>query len=256
AHERFMTPSLLAMAVANALEATGAERQDVTWRAESTIAIRDHGSMRVEDFGVATGGLPDPRQLSSSELVGAVGGVLNNPWQEAFVESVNTRIELSYAREVVRLREARALERELDAGEPLHVALTLVPYAGPPFVRTLTIPMPRHLAGSTVKLAIRPGHAVPREKAVPESLDEFIQAIQDPTYPPRSVVVSYRSGGGVAFEGRVAERLPPGAVDSLRQESSSFAPEPFASEERQVIELPDYMVGMETIEVTVRPPLR
>jgi len=256
AHERFMTPSLLAMAIANALEATGAERQDVTWRAESILKIRDHGSVRVEDFGVATGGLPDPRELSNSELIGAVGGVLNNPWQEAFVESVSTRIELSYAREIVRLREARAVEPELDAGEPLHVALTLVPYAGPPFVRTLTIPMPRHLAGSTVKLAIRPGHAVPREKANPESLDDFIHNLENPTYPPRSVVVSYRSGSGVAFEGRVAERLPPGAVDSIRQENYSFSPEPFASEQRHVIELPDYMVGMETVEVTVRPPLR
>jgi hypothetical protein len=155
----------------------------------------------------------------------------------------------------VRLREARALEQELDAGEPLHVALTLLPYAGPPVVRTLTIPMPRHLAGTRVKLAIRPGHAVLREKAEPQSLDELIHNLEDPTYPPRSVVVSYRSGAGVAFQGRVAERLPPGAADSIRQQSYGFSPEAFASEQRHVIELTDYMVGSETIEVTVRPPL-
>jgi hypothetical protein len=253
AHERFMTPSLLAMALGNALQAAGSERQDVTWRAESLVKVRGFGTVRLEDFGVASGGTPEPRDVSQWELVGAVGGILNNPWQEAFIESVSTRIQLSYSRELVRLREARALEPELTAGEPLHVALTLVPYAGAPFVRTLTIPIPPHLAGTTLKLAIRPGHSVPRERANPENLGDFIRDLENPTYPPRSVVVSYRSGAAVAFEGRVAERLPPGAVDSIRQHNYGFSPEPFASEQRHVIELPDFMIGSETVEVSVRP---
>jgi hypothetical protein len=262
AHERFMTPSLLAIGLGSALQATSAERQDVTWRAVSEVKVRGHGSVRIEDFGVATGGnTPDPRELANSELVGAVGGILNNPWQEAFIEGVSTRIELSYARELVRLREARALETELDAGEPLHVALTLVPYAGPPIVRTLTIPIPAHLssmgaAGQKLKLTIRPGHAVLREKANPENLDDLLRNVESPTYPPRSVVVSYRSGAGVAFQGRIAERLPPGALDSIQQDNYGLSPEPFASEQRHVIELPDFMVGSAAIEVTVRPRLR
>lgn len=254
AHERFMTPSLLAMALGNALQATATERQDVTWRAESQIVVRGQGTVHIEDFGVSTqGGTPDPRELANSELVSAVGGILNNPWQDAFIERVSTHIQLSYARELVRLREARALEPELDAGEPLHVALTLVPYAGPPFVRTLTIPIPLHLAGTRLKLAIRPGHSVPRERANPENLGDFVRNLENPTYPPRSVVVSYRSGGGVAFQGRVAARLPPGALDSIQQDNYGFSPEPFVSEQRHVIELPDFMLGSETIEVTVRP---
>lgn len=262
AHERFMTPSLLAIGLGSALQATSAERQDVTWRAVSEVKVRGHGSVRIEDFGVATGGnTPDPRELANSELVSAVGGILNNPWQEAFIEGVSTRIELSYARELVRLREARALEPELDAGEPLHVALTLVPYAGPPVVRTLTIPIPPHLSsngasGQKLKLTIRPGHAVAREKANPENLDDLLRNVESPTYPPRSVVVSYRSGAGVAFQGRIAERLPPGALDSIQQDNYGLSPEPFASEQRHVIELPDFMVGSATIEVTVRPRLR
>jgi hypothetical protein len=122
-------------------------------------------------------------------------------------------------------------------------------------VRTLTIPIPLHLAGQKLKLSIRPGHAVPREKANPENLDDFLHNLENPTYPPRSVVVSYRSGAGVAFQGRIAERLPPGALDSIHQDNYGFSPEPFASEQRHVIELPDFMVGSETIEISVRPRL-
>jgi hypothetical protein len=172
------------------------------------------------------------------------------------VESVTTHIKLTYAREMVRLRGARLLESEIDAGQPAHVALTLVPFAGPSFVRTLTVPLPRHLAGSTVKLSIRPGHAVLREKPEPENLDDFLRNLENPIYPPQSIVVSYTSEEGVAFKGQVAERLPPGALDSIRQEASSFSPQSFRSEQRQVIEIADFMLGSDTVSVKVRAPLR
>jgi hypothetical protein len=58
--------------------------------------------------------------------------VLNNPWEPAIVTSVSVRIKLAYAREIVRLREARAIETEVDAGQPVNILLTLIPFAGPP----------------------------------------------------------------------------------------------------------------------------
>jgi hypothetical protein len=60
----------------------------------------------------------------------------------------------------------------------------------------------------------------------------------------------------VAFNGQVAKELPPGALDSLRQEASSFAPQPFESEQRQVIELPVFVVGEDTVSVKVKPQMR
>jgi SpoIVB peptidase S55 len=256
AQERFMTPSFLAIALGNALQATAAERQDVTWTATSKVKIRDYGEITVEDFGVSVGGTPDPSEFERSEVVSAVGAILNNPWKAAFVDAVTTNVKLNYARELVRLRGAQVLESEIDAGQPAHIALTLIPYAGPPIIRTITVPMPRYLAGTTVKLLIRPGHSVEREKATPESLEDFIRNIEQPIYPPKSVVVSYSAGAGVAFKGQVATQLPPGAMDSIVQQSSSYAPEAFGSEHRQVIDLPEFMVGTETVSVKVRPALR
>ena len=212
AHEKFMTPTFLAMALGDALQATGAERQDVSWTAESRVKVQGQREVVLEDFGVSMGGTPDPREFVRSHLVSSVGGILNNPWEPALVESVSVRIKLDYARNIVRLREARAIETEVDAGQPVNVVLTLVPFAGPPFTRTITVPVPRYLADTTLKLAIRPGHSVPREKATPESLGEFVTNLEDPIYPPKSVVVSYATGGGVAFKGRVAEKPTPGCA--------------------------------------------
>ena len=256
AHEKFMTPTFLAMALGEALQATGAERQDVSWTARSKVAIQGHGEVTLEDFGVSIGGTPDPREFVRSHLVSAVGAILNNPWEPAIVTGVSVRIKLAYAREIVRLREARAIETEVDAGQPVNILLTLIPFAGPPFTRTITVPVPKYLADTTLKLSIRPGHSVEREKATPETLDEFIANQEDPIYPPKAVVVSYSAGGGVSFKGRVAENLPPGALDSIRQRTASFSPEAFKSSRYHVVELEDFMVGTDSVSVKVRPVLR
>lgn len=256
AHEKFMTPTFLAMALGEALQATAAERQDISWTAESKVKVKGQREIALEDFGVSIGGTPDPREFVRSHLVSSVGGVLNNPWEPALVESVSVRIKLHYARDIVRLREARAIETEVDAGQPVNIVLTLVPFAGPPITRTISVPIPKYLAGNTIKLAIRPGHSVPREKANPEALSEFLTNLEDPIYPPKSVVVSYAAGGGVAFKGRVAENLPPGALDSIRQRTASFSPEAFKSNRYHVVELEDFMVGSDSVSVKVRPVLR
>jgi hypothetical protein len=256
AQEPFMTPSLLAVALGNALQATAAERQDVTWRAESQVKVRGYGDVTIQDFGVAVGGTPDARHVAQWGVVAAVGGILNNPWKHARVESVQTRLTLEYAREVVRLRGARVVAPEVEAGRPIQLLLSLVPFAGPPFIREVTIPIPPSLAGKKVTLSIRPGHQVEREKPEPENLDDFIRNLEDPIYPPKSIVVSYSSGAGVAFKGRVAEHLPAGALDAIQQRTSTFAPQAFRSEQRHVIEIPQLMVGSETVTIQVRPVLR
>jgi hypothetical protein len=256
AHEKFMTPTFIAMALGEALQSTASERQDISWTAKSRVKIKGQREISLEDFGVSIGGTPDPREFVRSHLVSSVGGVLNNPWEPAMVESIAVRIKLDYARNIVRLREARAVETEVDAGQPVNIVLTLIPFAGPPITRTISVPVPKYLAGSTLKLTIRPGHSVPREKANPETLGEFVDNLEDPIYPPKSVVVSYAAGGGVAFKGRVAENLPPGALDSIRQRTASFSPEAFKSNRYQVVELEDFMVGSDSVTVKVRPILR
>jgi hypothetical protein len=256
AHEKFMTPTFIAMALGEALQSTASERQDISWTAKSRVKIKGQREISLEDFGVSIGGTPDPREFVRSHLVSSVGGVLNNPWEPAMVESIAVRIKLDYARNIVRLREARAVETEVDAGQPVNIVLTLIPFAGPPITRTISVPIPKYLAGSTLKLTIRPGHSVPREKANPETLGEFVDNLEDPIYPPKSVVVSYAAGGGVAFKGRVAENLPPGALDSIRQRTASFSPEAFKSNRYQVVELEDFMVGTDSVTVKVRPILR
>ena len=100
AHERFLTPSFLSVALGSGLQTVAGEQQDVSWTATSKVRIKDYGEITLRDFGVAIGGTPDAGEFARSNLVRAVGAVLNNPWQPARVESVQMDVELHYAREL------------------------------------------------------------------------------------------------------------------------------------------------------------
>lgn len=256
AHEKFMAPSFMAVALGSALQATASERQDVTWSMSSKVRFKGYGEVTVEDFGVAVGGTPEPADFLRSNLVSAIGAVLNNPWENAFVESVETEVKLSYTREVYRLRGVELLDAEVDPGDSVRLRLELQPFSGPVVEKVLKVTIPRHLAGEKVKLEIRPGFMVEKQKASAETLGELIGTIEDVTYPPRSVVVSYDDGEGVGYRGHVVANLPAGVVDRLAPESTTLAPEVFRNQVHQVEALPYYMLGRHAVRVQVRDSLK
>jgi hypothetical protein len=257
AHEKFMTPTFLAVAIGSGLQTVASEHQDVTWSAKSKLEIQGYGAVELEDYGVAIGGTPDAGEFARSNLVRAVGSVLNNPWQPARIERATVEMELRYAREIVRLRGAELLEAELDAGQPARIRLTLVPFVGREITKTLSVPLPARLAGKTVTFEINAGYAEDRDRAAPNSLAELVNNLENPVFPPRSIVVSYTSGDGtVTHRGRVAENLPLGAVDTLRPTTSSIAPDAYATNVREVFPIDQYLVGKDKVSVVVRPVVR
>jgi hypothetical protein len=257
AHEKFMTPAFMAIALGSAVQTTANEKQDVSWTAKSKLKIKGHGEINLEDFGVSIGGTPEPNEFIRSNLIRAAGALINNPWEPVIIESADMEIELRYAREILQLRGAELLEPEVDAGEPARIRLTLVPYAGPEVQKVISVPLPAHLAGQTVTLEIAPGYTEQRDMADPENVRSLVKNLENPLFPIKSVVVSYSGGdGAVSFKGHVARNLPPGAIDAIRPTTASVAPDAFKSTSRHVIPLGEFMVGEDRVEVTVKPVLR
>lgn len=257
AHEKFMTPSFMAIALGSALQAVASEKQDVSWSAKSRLKIKDYGEIVLEDFGVAIGATPEAGDFIRSNLVKAAGALLNNPWQPVIIERAEMDIELRFAREILRLRGVDVLEPEIDEGDPARVRLTLIPWSGPPVTRVISVPIPRHLAGQTVNLEIEPGYMEDRDMADPDSLTELVKNLENPTYPAKTVVVSFSAGAGaVSYKGHIARNLPPGAIDMIRPTTSSVAPDAFSSDERVVLPIPDFMIGRDRVSVLVRRVVR
>ena len=257
AEEKFMSPSLLATVIGSVVEATISERRDVTWQLHSKVTIRNHGTIELDDFGVAVGGLPEAGEWAASRAVRAVGDVLNNPWEPARIERVDSTLSVQYTRDLWRLRGVELLDDEVDAGQRARITLHLSPFAGPEAVRTIEVPIAPELAGRDVELEILPGYEVSPDLAAPENLDSLIANEPRQSIAAKAVVVQYRvPSQGVTYRGHVAARLPDFALDALRPTHASVGPDPFVSYVRTVIPLDRYLDGHDRVKVKVREIVR
>lgn len=257
AHEKFMAPLFVALALGNAAESTTSERRDACWHAYTKLSVRGRGSIMLHDFGVSVGGTPDIGTFYSSRVVRSVGALLNNPWEPVQIEGVETKMEFKFSRDLLTLRGVDPLETEIEAGRKAHLRLHLVPFAGPEQIRVVEIDIPRELAGSQVEIELTPGHQTVPDLPKPENVSELMANLPKLSMAPDVLVATIKVGGqGLAFKGQVASRLPPGALDTLRSSSSSVAPEPFPSVVRTVIPLNQFVIGKDSVRIRVRDVMR
>jgi hypothetical protein len=257
AEERFMSPNFTAAALGAVVEATVSEQRDMTWQMRSKLSIRGHGTIDLEDFGVAVGGMPEGGELSRARIVRAVGDILNNPWENVRVEKIEAELKVEYTRDLWRLRGVELLDEVVDAGQKARIRLHLLPFAGPEVTKVLEVVMPRELEGKEAEVEILPGYEVVPEVASPESLTELIANETRQSALPRSVVAQVKmQSQGVVFHGHVAPRLPAFALDALRPAHADTGPEAFTSYVRTVVPLDKYVEGKDKVKVKVRPVVR
>jgi hypothetical protein len=257
AEERFMSSGLVASVLGSIIDASVSERRDVTWKLKSKIAVRGHGMIEVEDFGVATGGMPDANDLAHAKVVRAVGEVLNNPWELTHIDKVETTLVVDYSRDLWRLRGIDVLDPVVDAGQVARIRVHLVPFAGPEATKILEIRMPDELAGRDVDLDILPGYQVVPDLAAPQNLADLLANSTRQSVAPKSLVLQFRTRSqGVAYKGHVAERLPSFALDAMRSASTDVTPDAFASYTRTLVALDRYVDGTDRARIKVRAIVR
>jgi hypothetical protein len=257
AHERFMAPLFVALALGNAAESTSSEKRDATWHAYSKLKVRGRGQIELHDFGISSGGTPDIGTFFGTRIVRSVGTLLNNPWEPVIIEGVETKMDIKFSRDLLVLRGVEALESEIDAGQKAHLRLHLVPYAGPEQIKVIEVEIPRELAGEQVEIELTPGHQTVPDVSKPENVAELMANLPKLSMAPDTIVATVKVGGqGLAFKGQVASRLPPGALDTLRSHNSSVAPEPFPSVVRTVFQLSQFVVGKDQVRIRVRDVMR
>jgi hypothetical protein len=257
AEERFMSASLTASVLGSIVDASVNERRDVSWRLTSKLAVRGHGTIELEDFGVAVGGMPDAGDFSHSKIARAVGEVLNNPWELTHVDRIETKLSVDYTRELWRLRGVDVLDPVVDVGQPARLRVHLVPFAGPETTKIIEVAFPEELAGKEVEVELQPGYKVVPDLAAPESLAELLRNSTRQTLAPKTLVAQYRlKTQGVAYRGHVADRLPAFALDALRPASSDVAPDAFPTYARVSMSLDRYVEGTDKVKITVKPVVR
>ncbi len=257
-HDPFMAPMFAAMAIGSALETTTAERGEMTWRATTKLKVAGYGTIELIDFGSGSGDPISADSFGRSRIVRSLGALLNNPWETVKIDGVDTTVKVTFKREVSVIRGTTPLEQELDPGEPLHVKIDLVPYLGKPESKVIAIPIPKDYAGQEVDIELSPGYDVDRPRAAAESVADLVAQLTNPTFPEESIVATLRlqDESGAAFKGRVATRLPPGALDTLKTSASSIAPETFGSVQQTSFPMQRFVVGHDRVRVKVRAALK
>ncbi|HEY8089416.1 MAG TPA: hypothetical protein VIF09_16260, partial [Polyangiaceae bacterium] len=255
--DKFMAPGLAAVVLGSVIDATASERRDLTWKMTTKVEIAGHGTLALEDVGVASGGSPDTSEWFRSKVVNTIGDVVNNPWEHARVTRVEARFEVKYSRDLWRLRGAEVLDPVVDAGQKARLRLHLLPEDGPETTRVVEVTMPPELAGKDVELEVIPGYEVAPELAPPENLEELLANEPKQTTSPRAVVVQFRvPSQGIAYRGHVTQRLPPFTLDALRPQSSDTGPETFPSWSRTVVPMDWFVEGRDKVKVKVRSVVR
>jgi hypothetical protein len=257
ADDRFMSASLVASVLGSVVDASVNERRDVTWHLKTKLTVAQHGTIELEDFGVAVGGMPDAGDFAHSKIGRAVGEVLNNPWELTHIERLEGTLTVDYTRELWRLRGVDVLDPVVDVGQPARLRVHLVPFAGPEQTKTLEVRFPDEMAGRDVEVEIAPGYVVIPDLASPQNLGDLMSNSTRQSAVPKSLVVQYRSRSqGVAFRGHIADRLPGFALDALRPWSSDVAPDAFASYARVTTPVERYVEGTDRVRIRVKSVVR
>ncbi len=257
AHDQFMAPAFTAMAIGSAVETTTSERRDMTWRATSKLTVGKFGTITLHDFGAGNGNPLGADDFVRGRLVRAVGALLNNPWEPVTIERIDTKIEVTFARETYALRGTRLIDAEVDAGQPVRIRLDLQPYQGKVESRVIEVKVPAELAGREVEIELAPGYDVERPLPTPDSVAELVSQLPSQSFDPESIVATFKlRENGAAYHGKLASRLPPGALDTLRPSTQSDAPETFAAQVQTAIPIGRFLVGRDSVRVSVRSILR
>jgi hypothetical protein len=255
--DKFLATGLAATVIESAIEATTSERRDLTWTLTSHVTIAGHGTIDLEDIGIATGGTPDASEWLRSKVVTTLGDVLNNPWEHARVDGIRARFEVKYARDLWRLRGVEVLDPVVDGGEKARLKLHLVPEDGPEVTRVVETRMPMELAGKDVDVEVLPGYDVVPELPAPESLDQLLANEPRQGIGGRTIVIQFRvPSQGIAYRGHVTQRLPTFTLDALRPQSNDTGPDAFQSWSRIAVPLDLYVEGRDKVKVKVRSVLR
>lgn len=258
-HDQFFAPIFTAISMGSALETTAGERTDTTWRARTKLSVKDHGTLEFEDFGAGNQNPIGVSDVFRAQLVRAIGALMNNPWEMGHVTGVEMEIDVTRDKQDLSfIRGLTVLTPEVDPGEPAKAKLTLIPHLGARFEKIIEVPIPERFAGQTVHISLTPGYMSSRIVAPPENYNDLVDVLPKLAFPPETLIASYSlpNESTVAFEGKVAQRVPGHAADMLMSGTSSIQPSIIGATRQIVIPTKGFIVGRDAFSVRVRNPMK
>lgn len=250
---QMFTPQLVVMTIAQAVSAASGSSQDTTARIAISAELgptKSGGSPRTvavtDTFFSPGGGLLDMQALLP--LV----AVFNTPFGNPTVKRVTVKVDATLTRQTAEIRRAYFNKSEVERGETVPLNVVLKPFGQPEVTKTIPIQVPlttdamRHLVVTVVA-----GGNAPPDAAPPDSLDDYLDVIQQGHHNTDLVALMPTSSQGMQYHGKLLKKLPPSVVGVLDDSSTSDVTA--AADILQLVEPTDWVLsGQATVRVLIR----
>jgi hypothetical protein len=246
-------PQLVVMVIAEAVNAASSSSQDTTTR----ISLN-------ADLGPVKSGQP-PRTISvANKYFNPAGGLLdaealmplmavfNTPFGNPSVKRIDIKLEAALARQTAEIKRAYFSKAEVERGETVPLTVVLKPFGQPETTKTISVKVPaatdmmRFLA-----VSVMAGGNAPADVAPPDSLDDYLDAIEKRHRNTDLVALVQTPTQGMQYRGKLLKKLPPSVVGILDDSSSSDVTT--AADMLQIVEPTDWVLSGQTV---VRVPIR
>jgi hypothetical protein len=247
-----LTPRLVHAALVNIILNAASDAEDVTADIEGTMRLKGRDApITLRDTGASRQGLTP--LASYFRPAGLVGAVLDNPFEDAEIESLDFEVQLRYGLEVSTVIAAYVTAEAPAAGETIAVHVRLRAYGGDERIVSFPLRVPNVPEGTSVTVEVGGGDAIVPPMATPQSLEDVLANVQR-FFPAKSIVVGTSVPREcIALRGRLIDQLPDSAAAALKPVLGNDQVESYRAASFETYPTAHVVAGRESITITVGP---
>ena len=245
-----LTPRLVHAALVNVVQNAASDAVGVTAEIEGRMRIAGRADAVVlRDAGASKIGLAPLADYFRP--AGMIAAVLDNPFEDARIESLEFDVRLRYGLDVSEIVAVEVGAEEPAPGEQIELRVRLRSYGGAERVVPIAVRMPDVPEGTAVSFDVGGGDAIVPPMADPESLDDIIANVER-FFSPESIVVGTSvPRESLALRGRLLERLPDSAAAALKPAVGSEPLQSYRAISFESYPTSHVVAGKQAITVTV-----
>jgi hypothetical protein len=209
-----LTPRLIINALAEVIDAASASSQDTTLQVNLTAELADRTITLTNTFFNPSGSLFNPGAVTP------IAQLFASPFGRPQVKRVSLDVSATLDRRTADIKRAYFEKSQVERGEKAKLNVVLKPFGQPEVTKTISIAVPAATdMQRELVVAITTGASAPPDVAVPDNLNDYLNAIQKVRRSTDLVAVVQSTSQGLQYRGKLLKNLPPSVLGVLGDEN-------------------------------------
>ncbi|HUI06479.1 MAG TPA: SpoIVB peptidase S55 domain-containing protein [Verrucomicrobiae bacterium] len=247
------TPRLVVLAIAEAVTAGSSSSQDTTtWIALNAELALPKAGQPARTISIANTFFNPAGGLLDMDALMPLVAAFDTPFGSPTIKHVEVKVDAALTRQTAEIKRAYFNKAQVERGEVALLSIVLKPFGQPEVTRTIPIKVPADTdTMRSLAVTVLAGGSAPPDVAPPDSLSDFLDAIQKRHRNTDLVALVQTPTQGMQYRGKLLKKLPPSIVGIL--EDSSTSDRSAAADILQLVEPTDWVLSG---QATVRVPIR